>query len=234
MNQTSKGRLFWGVTLVIVGVFMGLNALGITDMDLFFDGWWTLFIIIPSISGIMTQGINFGSIFGLMLGIGLLLSAQGLIDFAMIWKLGLPAVIIAIGIKMIFMPSYDSVAGEKIKQIKGSGKVHSKETAAFTEQRLDYSGLVFEGANLDAVFASITCDLRDAIIEQDSLITASAVFAGIEIRVPEGVQVKIASNAMFGGVSDKRGRRANQMDPSAGGVTLYIEANSVFGGIDIT
>ena len=39
----------------MVGVIFGLNALGITDINVFFDGWWTLFIIIPSIIEIIKE-----------------------------------------------------------------------------------------------------------------------------------------------------------------------------------
>ena len=39
--------IVWGIVLVAAGVLLGLNAFGITDIDIFFDGWWTLFIIVP-------------------------------------------------------------------------------------------------------------------------------------------------------------------------------------------
>ncbi len=38
-----------GLILIAIGVIIGLNTLNITDINIFFDGWWTLFIIIPSI-----------------------------------------------------------------------------------------------------------------------------------------------------------------------------------------
>ena len=41
-------RILWGVVLVAVGVVFALNALNIVDINIFFDGWWTLFIIIPA------------------------------------------------------------------------------------------------------------------------------------------------------------------------------------------
>ena len=45
MNKISS--LLWGLVFIIVGVIFGLNALDITNINVFFDGWWTLFIIIP-------------------------------------------------------------------------------------------------------------------------------------------------------------------------------------------
>ena len=65
------------------------------------------------------------------------------------------------------------------------------------------------------------------------MITASAVFAGIDIKVPDNIRVKIDSNALFGGVSDKRKKTVRQETQPNNGLTLYIEANCVFGGVDI-
>ena len=45
MNNYSN--VLWGFVLIIIGIVFGLNALDITDINIFFDGWWTLFIIVP-------------------------------------------------------------------------------------------------------------------------------------------------------------------------------------------
>ena len=59
-------------------------------------------------------------------------------------------------------------------------------------------------------------------------ISASAVFGGIDILVPDNVNVKVSSNSIFGGVSEKKHNPDN-----AGAVTLYINATCIFGGVDI-
>ena len=45
MNKTSN--ILWGIVLIVLGLIFGLNALDITHIDIFFNGWWTLFIIVP-------------------------------------------------------------------------------------------------------------------------------------------------------------------------------------------
>ena len=70
------------------------------------------------------------------------------------------------------------------------------------------------------------CDLRKAIIENDCAIQVTAVFGGIDIMVPDNVNVKVNSNSIFGGVSNKTS--ANPNAP-----TLYINATCMFGGADI-
>ena len=66
-----------------------------------------------------------------------------------------------------------------------------------------------------AVFGGVKCDLRNAIIEKDCAIQVSAIFGGIDIFVPAGINVRVNSNSIFGGVSNKTA--AHQNAP-----TLYI------------
>ena len=41
------GSLLWGLVFIAVGIIVGLNSFKVTNIDLFFNGWWTLFIIVP-------------------------------------------------------------------------------------------------------------------------------------------------------------------------------------------
>lgn len=100
MNNTS--RRLWGLLVIAVGVIVGLNALNITNINIFFDGWWTLILIIPAISDIIRNGFKTNSLIMLLLGVGFLLNAQGVFRIAIISKLFLPAVLVLIGLSMIF------------------------------------------------------------------------------------------------------------------------------------
>ena len=37
--------IMWGLVLVALGVILGGNAMGWFNIDVFFDGWWALFIL---------------------------------------------------------------------------------------------------------------------------------------------------------------------------------------------
>lgn len=50
MNNFNK--VLWGIVFITIGIVIGLNALEITSINLFFRGWWTLFIIIPCVIGL--------------------------------------------------------------------------------------------------------------------------------------------------------------------------------------
>ena len=86
-----------GGLLIVVGVIFGLNALDIIDINLFFDGWWTLFIIIPCFIDLFKDNDKTGNIIGLIIGICLLLACQGIITFELIWKLLLPVIFFMVG-----------------------------------------------------------------------------------------------------------------------------------------
>ena len=70
------------------------------------------------------------------------------------------------------------------------------------------------------------CNLKDAIIEKDCTICATAIFGGIDIIVPENVNVMVSSISIFGGFS-------NKTSPRPEGPTIYIKGFSMFGGVDI-
>ena len=100
MNKTSN--LLWGILLIVIGIIFGLNALDITDINIFFDGWWTLFIIIPCFIDLFKEKDKTGNIIGLVIGISLLLASNNIIDFNLIWKLAFPIALVIIGLSLIF------------------------------------------------------------------------------------------------------------------------------------
>lgn len=226
MKKISK--ILWGAVLIAIGVIFSLNAFGITDIKVFFDGWWTLFIIVPCFIGIFTDREKTGNIIGLLIGLFLLLCCQNVLSFGMLWKLAIPAVIVIIGLKLILGGLFGEKAVKMISESRQKGDNIKIGCATFSGQDMNFDGEVFSGAELTAIFGGVECDLRTAIIEKDCAITASAIFGGIDIYVPDYVNVKINSNSIFGGVSGK-----NKRPPIQGGVTLYINATCIFGGIDI-
>ena len=76
---------------------------GIININMFFDGWWTLFIIVPTFIGLFKEKEKTGNLIGLIIGIALLLGCQKVLDFDIIWKLVLPVILVVVGISIIFM-----------------------------------------------------------------------------------------------------------------------------------
>ncbi len=219
-------NVIWGILLIAVGTVFALNALNVTNIDIFFDGWWTLFIIVPCVVDLFTEREKTGSIIGIGIGVLLLLCCQDILSFSMLWKLLVPAIIVIIGLKMIFTGLFGNKANEIIAKIKQEGGETTVGCAAFSGCDLNFDNEVFEGAELTAVFGGVKCDLRNAIIEKDCAIQVSAIFGGIDIFVPDNINVRVSSNCIFGGISNKTS--AHKDAP-----TIYISGTCMFGGVEI-
>ena len=196
-------NVLWGIVLVIVGVIIGTNSFGLTNINIFFDGWWTLFIIIPCFIGLFTDKDKIGSIIGLLVGVILLLSFNGIIDFDTIWKLLLPCIIVIIGLSLIFKNVFNTKVNEEIRKLNSSKKDNKGYFAAFSGQNIDLSNEEFTGTDINAVFGGVT------------------------ILVPEDVNVKVKSTSLFGGVDNKI------KNDNTNSKTIYINATCLFGGVDI-
>lgn len=220
--------VIWGLVLVAVGAVLALNAVGLTHIDVFFDGWWTLFLIVPCAAGLFSAKDKTGNLIGLGIGVVLLLACQNVIRLDLVWKLIFPVLIVAIGLRLIFKDTFNRKSREAVRKLKEQGIPMREYCATFSGQDLDFTGETFRGAELNAIFGGIKCDLRTALIPEDAVIDACSVFGGIDIYVPEDVNVKITSNSIFGGVSNKRKKQKTE-----GAVTLYINGSCIFGGVDV-
>lgn len=81
-----------------------------------------------------------------------------------------------------------------------------------------------------AVLGGVDLDLRDATIEGDEIvITAVAVLGGIEIVVPEGVQVELDGFALLGGTEHKQGKAPIR----PGTPVVHVRAFTLMGGIEV-
>ena len=221
-------NILWGLVLIFLGIVIGGNALGLIHINIFFDGWWTLFIIVPCFIGLFKDQDKTGNIIGLALGIALLLGCQNIIDFSMIWRLAFPAILVIIGLSMIFKDTFNAKISAEIKRLNVNHNNENSYCATFAGQDVNFNGETFTGADLTAVFGGLKCDLRKAIIKEDVVINASSIFGGIELYVPQNVKIKIKSTPIFGGIENKAKTEATENSP-----VIYINGTTIFGGIEI-
>ncbi len=223
--------IVWGIAIIALGVIFGGNALGLFNFDVFFDGWWTLFIIVPSFISLFTEKDRLASLSFLAAGVILLLAAQKVFSFDVAWKVILAVVLVTVGlsiiVKAMFHGKNDKEVEEKVKNL-GDGKNMDSQTAIFSGSDRVYKDEVFSGSNLMAVFGGVDLDLRDAKFEKDTVIKAFALFGGIDIIVPNDVKVKLRSGFVFGGFSDDRKNATEK-----GKYTIYVDASGGFGGVSI-
>ncbi len=203
-------KMFIGLIFIVVGILFFGNQIEWWNVDVFFDGWWTLFIIVPSVISLFKKEFA-GGLVGLAVGISLLLSVNDIID----WKMLGPIVIILIGLTIMFSTSNNK---KKVKEgSKNYIAVFSGSESKVTDE--------FTGTNAIAVFGGVDLDLRKAIISEDIVIDVSCVFGGVDILVSDNVKVVVECLPIFGGVDN--------LVESNKGNTIFIKGICVFGGITI-
>jgi len=90
--MNSSNRKVLGYFLLFFGAYFILSRLGVFHFNLF-DGWWTLLIIVPAIVSMTKQGVTFGNVAFLVLGVYLFLNENGLNFEGYL----LPAMLVALG-----------------------------------------------------------------------------------------------------------------------------------------
>lgn len=108
----------WGGVLIALGVVLGINALGIADINIFFPGWWTLFIIVPSAIGLFSDEHKSGPVAGLIVGVCLLLACLDVLSFGILWKLLLPFILIMVGLTVMVRSTSNGAVADRINKAR--------------------------------------------------------------------------------------------------------------------
>ena len=187
------------------------------DFSIFFRGWWTLFLIVPSIiSLVRREGIG-TSFLILVLGVLMLLASQEVIEWSTIWKVFAPIIIIVVGLSIIF-------GNRKVREKKV--RVNAKEYVAIFSGIDEVINKIESDFKITSIFGGVELDMRDVKLDSDLVIDCFTLFGGIDIRLPKDVKIEVNGLPIFGGVENKY----RNCDAT---VTVYINHTTIFGGVDL-
>lgn len=228
MKKNNIGPVIVGLLFVVIGIGFVGNVLGIWEFTIFFKGWWTLFIILPCIVGLVNHGFNMSNFVGLIVGLFLLIMQQT--GLQTLRNLMVPVILIGIGLMIIFKTK--SFMNKRVIDSNVTGSFYIPAyTAVFTSKTVVITGgEIFKGASATSVFGGIELDLRNAIIQDDIIIDVDTVFAGMDIRLPYNVIVRSNVSNVFAGV-DIKYKNNESTDTRLPVVTLT--GSCVFGGITV-
>lgn len=215
-----------GLALFVLGGAVGLDALGIVEIQLFFRGWWTLLLIVPGLIGLL-QGRRRALEIGLVVG-GILLLALVRGWFAAGFGLLLSVTLLMVGGIMICGGMKWLCLPRRIELEQSPESVIPKYCGALGRRCVSYDGLLFRGAELTAMAGSLQIDLRKARFDRDMEIRADAVLGKVEILLPTNVQVLIGSAVCLGRV---RERFPHSADPCAR--IVFVDGMCVLGHVEI-
>ncbi|MBI9072489.1 MAG: hypothetical protein JEY94_12885 [Melioribacteraceae bacterium] len=222
-KYVSKGRIIFGLGLILIGILFLLDNWDIMYFNLPFAlfQWETFFIILGLSIVLLTNNKPVGIVF-------LLLGIFGL--FPKFW----PLILVVLGIYLILNKNrslkYDILnrsiedIGDKADQINdisifgGGNKMISKSN--------------FRGGKVTAIFGGSEIDLTNCkLAKGNQIIDIVLVFGGTSFFVPKDWNVIIDIIPLFGGFSDSR--RKNPVLAIDEEKTLIIRGVTMFGGGEV-
>lgn len=213
-------RLWIGVVLLALGVFGVLDATGTLESSETIDRWWPVAIIGAGVVGMATQRrVSLGPI--IIMAIGFVLLADRL-EWTLEDLVG-PAVLVIIGLAVL-------MGASRAGRSWGRGGEGERPLAVFGASKVKDHSEHFTRADVTAIFGGSTLDLREAHIDQEATVDATAVFGGVDILVPRGWRVSVRGVPIFGGYEDKT--EGNGSLP-ADAPRLNVRATAIFGGVDV-
>ena len=212
----------WGLIFIAAGIGIVGAMAGAWEFNILFAGWWTVFLIVPAVLGMIEHGIRIGNTIGLVLGVALLACCQGWLPWEVLSRMLVPVVMILIGGVMVFKNLFHLNLG----RVKVPNDKRMQELVVFSGKNMIVQN-EFYGMEGEAIFGGLTIDLRGAQITENVSIDAMAVFGGVDILLPANVSVKLSDLSLFGGCSNSR--NYSPVD----GPTVYVNATALFGGVEV-
>ncbi len=239
MKKNNSIGIVLGLLFLVIGAGYLAEVLGFIDnFTIFFDGWWTLFIIIPCFCGLFGKGGGkVGNLIGIAIGLFLLLAAQGVLRGEKLWALLVAVICVLIGVNLIFpkKKQVDSTGNSEPQTDRfdreSTGPVNAAPDATlerFTDAEVVEEGPFSESGELSTETTGYAGENKESYenVGDTDKIVCSAVFSGRDIRVDNSYFNGADLSALFGGIDMNLKNALIRKN-------VTIEVKAVFGGIDI-
>jgi len=231
----AKGRVWAGLIVMMVGAVLLANEAG-ADVPRWLISPPMFIIAVGLFIGARHNFRNW--VWLIPVGIGTAL----LVD-RIFWEINIkpfiwPAVIIAIGLFMIFRPRRkreDGWIDWKKANIESTNASASGEedmidaVSVFGHTRKNILSKNFRGGEVVNFFGGTELNLAQADITGPIVLDMTQVFGGSKLIVPSNWRIQSELVSVFGGVEDKRMIQPN-IDPTK---VLILRGTNVFGGLEI-
>ncbi len=229
-----NGRYVFGIMLIIVGGLLFAAKAGFLIPHWIFS-WPMILIAVGFAVGVSQRFKGTGWIWPMAIG-AFFLAERAFPNFfprEFFW----PVFMVVAGLVLVLGPrrfgkGWNNTMGasetEEQTASNTSGADKLDESTVFGTVRKFVISKNFRGGEVSTVFGSAEINLLQADFDTPPKLELNAVFGSIRLIVPSHWQLKMENNAVLGGVEDKRPQHSIYSDK-----IMYLEANAVFGGIQI-
>lgn len=228
-----KDNVFWGLLLVLAGVYILVNHLGfMPDIN--------VVKIVVAVLCVVTFIKSLGSLeFGGMLfsiAILVILFDRELgLSAITPWPVLIAALLGSIGLNLIFGESVKEHRRRKNNKAVFSGEGESvtgediRIYGSFNGYKKNISSNDFKRAYISCKCCGMEVSFDDAVIQNGTAVVELDVsFSGVECYIPHSWKVVNNTSCVFGGLAEHRGKADGEA-----AATLVFEGKVRFGGVDI-
>jgi len=232
-KKSFDGKLMAAIVLIVAGALLMLNTFGLVDFSLkyYIIDWRTLLI---GIGLILLASPNHRIASYILIGLGVVFWVPELLGAHIRFRqVFWPLVLIAIG--LIIISRRGKHGGIGTKQTRNEdGTIltdYLNDIAIFGGGLMRVDSQNFKGGTLTAIFGGREINLRTAqIAPEGCVIDVFTMFGGTKLIVPEDWQVKSDALSLFGGFSDKRHIRPDEVKENK---VLLLKGVVLFGGVEV-
>lgn len=245
MKKKNVAPLIIGIIFVLSGLAYLCSVIFNFSFTIFFDGWWTLFIIVPAFVSLLSQGPRSFNLCALIIGALLLLNAQEILNKEQTTVAVVSSVVIFIGVALIasfFKKPKENVYYNANVKIEGEetktdyynnsafdSENYPKYTSVFGGIERRCNSADFEGLKASAVMGGADIDLRSVKINRDITIYLTAFMGGIELIAPPNIKIAVKSTDILGGTACS----AVSLTEDSDAPLVTFDCTTFMGGIEI-
>lgn len=220
--NTTVTRIIIGLSVIAGGVLLLLSNLDVGVIRDVVREWWPIAIVVGGLLWLVSEPRNYmWALLVVAIGAIVQLDRLDVVDVN-VGQLILPAIIIAVGLSLLFKGSSTSRTHiaknqrEDVTAILGGNETHVHSDN-------------FKASSVTAVLGGAVIDLRNATIKEEAVVEVFCFWGGVEIRIPKGVQVRNETTAILGSVENTAGKeKAAGKQP-----VLHVTGDVIMGGVEI-
>ena len=228
MWRSSPG-LIPALVIIAIGLIFLLNNLHVLYMDQWYR-YWPVILIAAGLAKLVDATAAGPRVFGgALIAVGGLFLADNQNLIRLSWDDFWPLVLIGVGVLMLV----NRLSGPQVWVHRPPAMTEGMfaANAVFSGFKRRVTDGDFRGAYVTALFGGGELNLRQADMAGDTaVVQVSAIFGGVEIKVPRSWLVISEGTGIFGGFSDST---SQPPEDTPGLKRLVVKGEAIFGGVDI-
>lgn len=220
MQHSSLARVITGLIITLAGIGLLLHNLAIVDFGSGLAIYWPMLVILAGLLIYVNNTRNWlVPLFVIVLGGLYQLRELDLVSFQP-WQIIWPLIIVAVGFSFVFRRSYVNTTASKNERDDVFALMGGSEITNTAKQ--------FKGTRVTAIMGGAQVDLRNANFADEAVVEIFSFWGGVEVIVPENVQIINKLNCIMAGSEDRTTQKVDKKSPR-----LVIAGDLIMAGASI-